>query len=61
MELISASDLPNFVANLSRQYISFVPENRIAILLTDPEAFVQFYLCAGKKHKKLLDSEMEEF
>ena len=60
-ELISASDLPNFVTNLSRQYISFVPENRIAIPLIDPEATVQFYLCAKKKHKKLLDNVMEEF
>lgn len=60
-ELISASDLPNFVTNLSRQYISFVPENRIAIPLADPEATVQFYLCAGKKYKKLLDSITEEF
>ena len=60
-ELISASDLPNFVTNLSRQYISYVPENRVAIPLTDPEATVQFYLCARKKHKKLLDSVAEEF
>jgi len=60
-ELISASDLPNFVTNLSRRYISFVPENRVAIPLTDPEAAVQFYLCAGKKHKKLLDSAAEDF
>lgn len=60
-ELISASDLPNFVTNLSKQYISFVPENRIAIPLADPEAAVQFYLCAGKKHKKLLDSVTEAF
>jgi len=61
LELISASDLPSFVTNLSRQYISYVPENRIAIPLTNPEATVQFYLCAGKKHKKLLDSVTEEF
>ena len=60
-ELISASDVPNFVTNLSRQYISFVPENRVAIPLTDPEAMVQFYLCAGKKQKQLLDSVTEEF
>ena len=60
-ELISASDVPNFVTNLSRQYISFVPENRIAVPLKDPEATVQFYLCAGRKHKKLLDSVTEEF
>ena len=60
-ELITASDLPNFVTNQSRQYISFVPENRIAVPLTDPEATVQFYLCARKKHAKLLDSVTEEF
>ena len=60
-ELISASDLPNFVTNLSGQYISYVPENRTAVPLTDPEATVQFYLCAGKKHQKLLDSVMAAF
>ena len=60
-ELISASDLPNFVTNLSRQYLSFVPENRVAIPLTDPEATVQFYLCIKKKNIKMLDSVTEEF
>ena len=59
-ELVSASDLPNFVTNLSRQYVSFVPENRVAIPLSDPEATVQFYLCTGKKHTKLLDSVTEQ-
>lgn len=61
-ELIAASDIPNFVTNLSIQYhISTVSENRVAIPLTDPEATVQFYLCAKKKDKKLLDSVTEEF
>lgn len=60
-ELISASDIPNFVTNLSSQYISYVPENRVAVPLMDPEATVQFYLCAAKKHKKLLDSSTETF
>ncbi len=60
-ELISASDIPNFVTNLSRQYISFVPANRVAIPLSDPEATVQFYLCAGKKYKNLLDSITDQF
>ena len=60
-ELIAASDIPNFVTNLSSQYISFVPDNRVAIPLKDPEATVQFYLCAGKKYQKLLDSVTDEF
>ena len=61
-ELISVSDIPNFVTNLSTQYhISAIPENRIAIPLADQEAAVQFYLCAKKKHKNLLDSVTEEF
>lgn len=55
-ELIAASDLPNFVTNLSSQYISFVPENRVAIPLADSDATVQFYLCARKKHTELLNS-----
>ena len=59
-ELISASDLPNFVTNLSTNYLSYVPENRVAIPLADPEATVPFYLCVGKKHEKLLDSVMED-
>ena len=59
-ELIIASDIPNFVTNLSMQYhISTVSENRIAIPLTDPEATVQFYLCARKKNKKMLDNVTE--
>lgn len=60
-ELITASDIPNFVTNLSRQYVSFVPENRVAIPLIDPEATVQFWLCSYKKHRKLLDSVTEVY
>lgn len=61
-ELIVASDIPNFVTNLSRQYhISTVSEKRVVIPLTDPEATVQFYLCARKKDQKLLDSATEGF
>ena len=59
-ELIAASDIPNFVTDLSRQYISFVPENRIAIPLDDPDATVQFYLCARKKSRRLLDTAIEK-
>ncbi len=59
-ELIFASDIPNFVTNLSMQYhISAIPENRIVLPLTDPEATVQFYLCARKKNKKVLDNVTE--
>ena len=59
-DLIAVSDIPNFVTNLSIQYhISTVSENRIAIPLADPEATVQFYLCARKKNKKMLDNVTE--
>lgn len=59
-ELIAVSDIPNFVTNLSMQYhISTVSDNRIAIPLADPEATVQFYLCARKKNKKMLDNVTE--
>ena len=58
-DLILASDLPNFVTNLSRMYISQIPENRVAVPLVDPEATVQFYLCARKKDRKLLDAAIE--
>ncbi len=59
-DLIAVSDIPNFVTNLSMQYhISTVSENRIAIPLADPEATVQFYLCARKKNKKMLDNVTE--
>lgn len=58
-ELIAASDLPNFVTNLSRQYVSFVPEHRVAVPLVDPEATVQFYLCASRRDHELLESVLE--
>ena len=55
-DLVVASDLPNFVTNLSLLYnISAVPEGRVALPLTDPEAAVQFYVCARQKNRKLLD------
>ncbi len=60
-ELVTASDIPNFVTDISRKYVSFVPENRVAIPLADEEACVQFYLCAGKKHRKMLNRILEEF
>ncbi len=61
-ELIFASEIPNFVTNLSVQYhISAVPENRIAIPLTDPEATVQFWLCVRKKYKNMLDNVTEGY
>lgn len=58
--LVAASDLPNFVTNLSRQYIAFVPENRVAVPLEDPEATVQFYLCARRKDRRMLEDVMGE-
>ena len=55
-DLVAASDLPNFVTNLSIMYnISTVPEGRIALPFTDSEAAVQFYVCARQKNRKLLD------
>ena len=60
-DLIAASDLPNFITNLSMSYhISTVPEGRVVIPLSDPEATVQFYLCARQKDRKLLDAAAEE-
>lgn len=58
--LVAASDLPNFVTNLSLQYIAFVPENRVAVPLEDPEATVQFYLCARRKDRGMLEDVMGE-
>ncbi|MCR5468547.1 MAG: LysR family transcriptional regulator [Lachnospiraceae bacterium] len=59
-ELIAASDLPNFVTNLSKQYVSYVPENRVAIPLDEPDASVQFYICALKKNKKIVTKVIDE-
>ena len=60
-ELIAASDLPNFVTNLSINYhISTVPEGRVAVPLIDRDAVVQFYLCARQKDRKLLEAAGEE-
>ena len=60
-ELIAASPLPSFVTNLSSQYVSYVPESRVALPLTDPEATVRFWICVREKHRKLLENIMENY
>lgn len=53
-ELIAVSDLPSFVTNLSTHYVSFVPENRIAIPFDEADACIHFYICALKKNESLV-------
>ena len=58
-DLISASFLPSFTTNLTTQLSSRQPDaplERIAIPISDQEATKDFYVCALKKNRRLLDS-----
>ena len=54
-DLITASALPNFTTNLTRQ-LSPPPMERVEVPVLDPEASVLFYLCASVRNRRLLDT-----
>ena len=53
-DLINASVLPNFTTNLTRT-LTAPPLDRVEVPILDPEATMNFYLCALKKNRKLLE------